>query len=378
MKGGIRELIKHYQDDVFGRRNKLMKKCQHLQKIIDQYVERTLLDPKIKNQYVSKEDYRDDNTSEHMLNKDDNMLLKEMESIAEEVNIEIQSTNEEVKIENQPITEEIVITNTEIEQTEPVYIENTDIECMMDTDPKNIENIKSVEMDIGDRKINHPRNLDTKKMDINLLKPIIVEPTNTELEFILCSSTNYVESQNRNMANKPSSEFFNRMKIPIWESSSGSENFTGCKITKKLLNPRTIQNSGQSLTLCAVDKLEVNDQRLQKALNEFDEDFKHYEASQKINNISSKNTILTQCNESSTNDNLISTKTIPDYRYLVNDSEARFSNENNTVISIPVSNENDNCDSDIANYNENDAILMQYNSFIRDLLNLNNTLQIED
>lgn len=368
MNGGISELIKHYHEDVFGRRNKLMNKCQHLQKIIDQYVEHTLLDPKIKNQYVTKEDYKEDNTSEHMLNNDDNMLLKEMESIAEEVNIEIQSTNEEVKIENQPITEEIVIDYTEIEQTEPVYIENTDIECRMDTDsdPRNIENIKSVEMDIGDRKINHLRTLETKKMDINLLKPITFEPTNTELESILRLSKNYVESQNRNLTNKRSPELFDRMKIPTRESPS-SENFTDCKITRKLLNPCTVQNSRESL-ISHVEELEANVQNLQKVLNEFDEDFKHYEASQKINNISSKNTVSTQCNESSDNDNLIPT----------NDSEANSSNETNAVISIPVSNENDNCDSDIASYNENDAILMQYNSFIRDLLNLNNTLQIED
>lgn len=375
MKGGVKELIIHYQNDVFGRRNKLMKKCQHLQKIIDQYVECTLLDPKIKNQYATKEDCEENNTSEHILNQDDNILLKEMESIAEEVNIEIQSTNEEIKIENEVITEEIVIANTEIEQIEPIYIENTDIECKIDTDPRNIENINSIEMDIGDRKINHPRTLDTKKMDINLLKPIIVEPINTELESILRSSTNYVESQNRNLTNKQSPELFDKIKIPTWESPSDLENFTDCKITRKLLNPCTVQNSRESVTLHAVEELEANAKCLQKALNEFDEDFKHYEASQKINNISSKSTVSTQCNESSANDNLVSIKTESDQINLINDSEV---NSSNAVLSIPVSNENDNCDSDIASYNENDAILMQYNSFIRDLLNLNNTLQIED
>lgn len=39
MKGGLRELIKHYQNDVFGRRKAVIKKCKELKKIIDQFVE---------------------------------------------------------------------------------------------------------------------------------------------------------------------------------------------------------------------------------------------------------------------------------------------------------------------------------------------------
>lgn len=381
MKGGIRELIKHYQNDVFGRRNKLMKKCQHLQKIIDQYVERTLLDPKIKNQYVTKENYREDNTNEKSLKKDDNMLLKEMELIAEEVNIEIQSTNEEVKIENQSITEEIVVGSSEIEQTEPVYIDNTDIDGKIDTDLKNIENIKSDESDVGDRKINHPRIIDTKKMNFNLLKPIIPEPVNTELESILRSSTNILESQHRDLINKP----LNRMKKPTRESPSGSENFNDCKKNRKLLEQlSTVQSAAESLIPQTVEELDRNAQSLQKALNEFDEDFKHFKASKKAslkqNDISSKSTVSTRCNDNFANDNLIPTQTVLNQTHFINDSEASFLNENNIVQGIPVSNENDNnyCDLDMASYDENDAILMQYNSFIRDLLNLNNTLQSDD
>lgn len=39
MNGGLRELIQHYNDDIFGRRKAVMNKCKELQKIIDEFVE---------------------------------------------------------------------------------------------------------------------------------------------------------------------------------------------------------------------------------------------------------------------------------------------------------------------------------------------------
>lgn len=39
LKGGLRELFKYYDNDVFGRRKAVTEKCKELQKIIDQFVE---------------------------------------------------------------------------------------------------------------------------------------------------------------------------------------------------------------------------------------------------------------------------------------------------------------------------------------------------
>ena len=39
LKGGLRELVKHYDNDVFGRRKAVTEKCKELQKIINQFVE---------------------------------------------------------------------------------------------------------------------------------------------------------------------------------------------------------------------------------------------------------------------------------------------------------------------------------------------------
>lgn len=49
MDGGVGELIKHFENDVFGRRKRLLEKCEHFQIIINQFIERMTLDQKNKN-----------------------------------------------------------------------------------------------------------------------------------------------------------------------------------------------------------------------------------------------------------------------------------------------------------------------------------------
>lgn len=198
MEGGVKELIKHYENDVFGRRDKLLKKCHHLQKIIDQYVERMQRDPKIKNRNIVKEDSEKENSmNEQGIICEENVLSSEnktpMESsMTEEDRTEIQMTLDDIGNEIQLTTEENTYTNTEIEQTEPVYIENSDVE-VKDGYQKNVENIKIDTIDLGDRKINYKRTTDTKISDlkIDLLAPLVVKPCNSESLL----NTNHCESK---------------------------------------------------------------------------------------------------------------------------------------------------------------------------------------
>lgn len=171
VEGGIKEVMQHYKNDIFDRREKLMNKCQHLQKVIDQYVERMQHDNRISNQYVANEDFLDETSTNEIVQTDDNIplpgIINETESIVE-VNAEFQSLLEGIQNESQPIAKEN-ITNTELELSEPIYMENTsEFEPKIDTNSRSIESTKTDEMEIKDRKINNTTTVSTKKKDTDL------------------------------------------------------------------------------------------------------------------------------------------------------------------------------------------------------------------
>lgn len=55
VKDGVAELIKYYENDVFGRRKRLLKECEHFQSTINQLVKNSLLTPTVKNKYDTQE-----------------------------------------------------------------------------------------------------------------------------------------------------------------------------------------------------------------------------------------------------------------------------------------------------------------------------------
>ncbi|XP_001950899.2 uncharacterized protein LOC100165925 [Acyrthosiphon pisum] len=169
VKGGIRELIEHYENDVFGRRNKLLKKCQHLKKVIDRQINDI-----IKPQNVNPEDFEE----EYLTNEvEENILSKEMDAITEEEKTEIESGIEEVIIETQYCTDENIFIDTEIEQIDPIYVDSTDFEVKINNGSKNIKNIKTNAMNIKDKKINSSKIPDSDNLkEFDLLKPL-VDPT---------------------------------------------------------------------------------------------------------------------------------------------------------------------------------------------------------
>lgn len=185
MNGGIAELIRHYENDVYGRRDKLIKKCQHLQKIIDQYTERMLaINTKTQNSF--KDDLiRENPTSEKVIIEEETKQTKEKtETVTnvDQVQTEISSTIEEVEVETQSASVENVLTNIKIEQTESVCKDNTNCKIKMEFN----EIIKPEPVDCCDINFEHNDTMNTKSMDVDVLKHLDVKPNITDLKDV-CS-----------------------------------------------------------------------------------------------------------------------------------------------------------------------------------------------
>ncbi|XP_026811019.1 uncharacterized protein LOC113552357 [Rhopalosiphum maidis] len=315
VKGGVKELIEHYENDVFGRRNKLLKKCQHLKKLIDRQVINI-----IKTQNVTPEDMEEEYSTNDI---EENFLSKDMDIITEEEKTEIESGIEEVIIETQYPTDENIFTDTEIEQIDPLYIDNSDIEVKMDTGKKNIENIKISAMDIKDRKINNLRTSDPSKViEIDLLKPL----DNPPIDYTLYGHSDGKE------------------KLTEFKYSCGSESYpnppkseklldvgTPKKVIKYLYSPLGVSPRVPSQMKPEVPVEDGNYVGLSKMADQLDEDFNNYQASLTDDNVQ---TIY------------VHTISDTDEPISLNDDNADNSTDNNVQI-IPVVNENDDSDSNI-------------------------------
>lgn len=311
VKGGVKELIQHYENDVFGRRNKLLKKCQHLKKLIDRQVVNI-----IKTQNVTPEDLEEEYSTNEL---EENILSKEVDTITEEEKTEIESGIEEVIIETQYSTDDAIFTDTEIEQINPLYVDNTDIEVKIDTDPKNNENIKINAMDIKDRKINNSRIQDTAKiMEFDLLKPIDSVPTDFN---------QYGHSDGK--------EQFTEWKYSCDSESDldppKSENILDLgspkKVMKYLYSPLEVSPRELPLVEPDITVENENDLGLSRMADQLDEDYINYQASMTDENVQ---TIY------------IHTMSDTDEAISLNDDNA-----DNTVQIIPVVNENDDSDSNV-------------------------------
>lgn len=174
--------MEHYKNDIFGKRDKLMNKCQHLQKVIDQYVERIQHNNRMSSQFLINENFIEETvTSEIVIQNDENVplssIINETEPVVEEGDSEFHSLLEEIQYESQPIIEEDVA-NTELELTEPVFIDNkSDFEPQKDNHFRSDESLKNYVKAIRDRKINNTTIVDTKVMDFDLKKLL---PSTTE------------------------------------------------------------------------------------------------------------------------------------------------------------------------------------------------------
>lgn len=341
VEGGVKELIKHFENDVFSRQNRLVKKCQHYQKIIDQYIENMLIDSPIKNQYGTNNTREDNFTSQKCMKKDENSVLVEktveVENTIEEVATDIQQTLE-FNIDNLLLTEANSIIDTEMEQTENAYLENSNIE------------IKKIDIE----KKNNENKTKTQTLKIDLLKPIVSEPIDYNPESILNKTQ---ESMIDTRCSKRPNLFSNKsiFNIEGFGQSDIIEPPTESDLysikNKKVTELTTLQNLMEGLCKSKSEESNKRTLELQKSLEDFDEDFKQYKASQIKSDFSNSTTLA------DTNCMTYNNFTFAQGENIVNDG-ATSSKENETFPSISLLNENDN-----------DISYTQYDSFIDGLLN---------
>jgi len=284
VKGGIKELIKHYENDVFGRRNKLMKKCQHLQKIIDQYVELRLPGDRTKNkrQCIKEELEKENQTCEKAIKIDENISLKEktteMESTTDTFKTETQSITEENKIDAQSTTGESVCANIDDDQTEYMDLENTNIKITkpnnfkMVIDPKSIENIKNNVKKLKEKKSANSKFLDNflpeNKEDYDLLKPLLTESDDFNIESGI--SKNLEESLCEHEEDNQYKNVFKTInsnsprKFEIWNSATPK-----CSLDPSILDAISIE-------------MQFEEEVIKKKVEEMENEFKLCEATHPI------------------------------------------------------------------------------------------------
>ncbi|XP_025199138.1 uncharacterized protein LOC112597341 [Melanaphis sacchari] len=314
VKGGVKELIEHFENDVFGRRNKLVKKCQHLKKLIDRQVVNI-----IKTQNVIPEDMEEEYSTNDI---EENFLSKEMD-ITEEEKTEIESGIEEVIVETQFPTDENIFTDSEIEQIDSLYVDNTDIEVKMDTGKKNFENIKIGSIDFKDRKINNSRTSDTSKViEFDLLKPLDSVPIDYTKYGLPDEKEKLPEEKyscdSKSYPNPPKSEKTLDLGTPK-------------KVMKYLYSPVEVSPRVPPQVKPEISVEDGNYLGLSKMADQLDEDFNNYQASFIDDNVQ---TIY------------VHTISDTDDPISLNDDNVDNSADNSIQI-IPVVNENDDSDSNI-------------------------------
>lgn len=107
VEGGVMELIKHYENDVFLRRKRLLKECEHFESIINQFVKRMLLTPSVKNKYYNTQEFLVEKQSTNKINGiAENVFREEKASTAVE-------SGHIGNINTVPVKSEIIDTSTD-------------------------------------------------------------------------------------------------------------------------------------------------------------------------------------------------------------------------------------------------------------------------
>lgn len=277
-----------------------------MKKIIDRQINDI-----IKPQNVNPEDFEEEYSTNEV---EKSVLSKEMDATTEEEKTEIEAGIEEVIVETQYSTDENIFTDTEIEQIEPLYVDSTDTEVKMNTGPENIENIKISAMNIKDKKMDSSRIPDSDNLTkIDLLKP---------LDF----PTEYIQFEHSAKKKKLSFEL-KESSAPESDpdppkSEKSLDLSTPKKVMKYLYSP--VEVSPQVQLDVPVEN--ENDLELSSMVDQLDEDFE----------------------TSFTDDNVqtiyVHTMSDIDEAMSLNDDNADNYLDNSVQV-IPVSNENDDSDS---------------------------------
>lgn len=124
MKDGVAELVKYYENDVFGRRKKLLKECEHFQSTINQFVKRSLLTPMVKNKYDTQELFVEEQSTSKINATEENVFTEEKASTSTE-------SRHIDNIDAVPVKSEYIKTNTvDVDNRKMYYttFSNTDIQ----------------------------------------------------------------------------------------------------------------------------------------------------------------------------------------------------------------------------------------------------------
>lgn len=325
VEGGVIELINHFENDVFGRQNELIKKCQHHQKIIDNYVEGALEGCTVKNQYVAKQNTKEDNlTSQRYKRKDENTVIKknpaEMENIIEQVADDIQQTLE-FNVDNMLIEANNI--NTEMENLEHAScLENSNVEIKtVDTEKKIIDNKTMSQI-----------------LQFDLLKPIVIEPIDYKPESILYktpeNTTDIQMHKRQNVFSNRSVFILERFGQPNLAETPTESELMHMK-NKKIAELKLLNELSKSVCIPKSQKLNKHAVDLLKELGEFDKDYQRYKACKGINYSSNSSAMA------NTSSNKHDGSTFSHKKNIVNDG-ASTSKQNQIVQNISCLNDTDN------------------------------------
>lgn len=274
VEGGVKELINHFENDVFGRQNELIQKCQHNQTIIDNYVERALGGCTVN---LTMQNTKEDNlTSQMYKKKDENTVIKEkpteIENTIEEVATDIEQPIE-FNIDNMLI-EPNSLMNTKFEHVEHAYFENPNFEF------KNTETGKK----------NNNNKTMSKILNFDLLKPIVIEPINYEPESILYKTTE--NTTDIKMHNKRQNVFNNENVFNLEQfgepnlADPPTESEWEHLKKKKMTELKSVHCLMESLCSKEPKKSIEQNLKIKKDLSDFDKDYHDYKASQGLNDLS--------------------------------------------------------------------------------------------
>uniref|UniRef100_A0A2S2NYA3 Bromodomain associated domain-containing protein n=1 Tax=Schizaphis graminum TaxID=13262 RepID=A0A2S2NYA3_SCHGA len=239
VKGGVEELIKHYKnDDVFDRRNRLLKECEHFQSTIDQFVRHSLLTPTIKNKNDTQEFiFEEQSTSKTNVTKKN--------------------------------VEEKTSTNNEINHSESSNIDN------INTATVKSECIKTNIDDVYNRKMYYTKcsNTDVQINDLLKCSHMITIPSN-------CKSNSFTSKKSvlsTNKVCKQKEKSTDLLKHKKLFDMLKSDNIFDATENKMNINKVKIQSTSTSNTVTpnSVKSIGLDHVSFQKVIDEFNKNFDH-------------------------------------------------------------------------------------------------------
>ncbi|XP_025191051.1 uncharacterized protein LOC112591447 [Melanaphis sacchari] len=233
MKDGVVELIKH-KNDVFGKRNNLLKECEHFQLTIDQFVKSSLLTPPINNKYDTQKF-----------------------SVGEQSTSKINVTKKSIK--------EKASTSTQINHSKYGNVDNI-----------NIEYIETDTVDVHNRKMYFTKcsNTDLQLNDLLKCSHMLTKPSNCKFDSF--TTKNSFLSTN-NLCKQQNEKSINHLKNKKLLDVLQPDNIFDTTESKMNIDKVKIQSTSTSNTVTPnfVKSIGLDQASFQKVIDEFNTNFDH-------------------------------------------------------------------------------------------------------